>query len=856
MTSGALLSVPTFERWQLGDFAAGEGSAAGAATPEYADGEWLDVAVPGDVHSTLIAAGRIPDPFFDQNEKGCAWVEEREWWYRVRFAGPAAPAAGERLQLVFHGLDTFATIWLNGAELGHHQNMFRPAIFDVTGSLRDGANTLAVRFDPPLRRIAGMTLSQWGRNPERVAMRKAQFGYGWDWGPRLPTVGIWRPVELRRQREAAISGVHFSTVDLAPGHRQAAVAVRVTGERFAGAGPLAAHIQLVPPDGAAAVTYDLALHPGPGGTDGSSFDGTAYLAVDNPRLWWTHDLGDPALSSLSVTLRGGGGELDRHESRVGIRTLTLDQSPDPVEPGTRFFRFVLNGVPIFARGADWIPCDSFVGAIPRERYATLLAAARDANMTMVRVWGGGIYEHDAFYDLCDQLGLLVWQDLMFACAMYPEDDPGFVAEVDAEARYQVARLRGHACLALWCGNNENQWIHDRTFWDRGRDKNDPPPYGALYYDTILPAAVAELDGRTPYWPGSPFGGNDHNSREEGNVHNWEVWHGNFPRRFGEQPRREPTPENVSFVRYADDMGRFISEFGMHASPVLETLRRAIPEDQLYHHSPAMDWHNKDNPKNKGDNLMQGVTGLPRTLEEYIAFSQIAQAEGLKFGIEHFRRRKPHCSGTLVWQLNDCWPVLSWSVLDYFGSGKAGYYYLRRVFSPVLASFKALPDGSVELWLTNDTLDDVVDTAVVRLQTFAGETLWERQCPVRAPANASGPVLSLSRSDAGSAVDRYLGVRSAGERFRRNRHFFAPIKDLRRPPSQVQVSVTPVSAAELRVDLRAPADAYAFFVHLAAAGGAAHFSDNYFDLEPGESQTVTATAKAGSLTPEAVTVAWR
>jgi beta-mannosidase len=493
------------------------------------------------------------------------------------------------------------------------------------------------------------------------------------------------------------------------------VAVRVEAERFATEGPLAATITLVS-DGRRVGEQVLALDG-----DGPLLSSTAYLLVDEPRLWWTHDLGEPALYDLRVTLEQDSMELARHASAVGIRTLELDQAPDPAERGTHFFRFVLNGVPLFARGADWIPADSFVGAIEEERYEKLLGAARDANMNMLRVWGGGIYEHDHFYDLCDRLGLLVWQDFMFACAAYPEEPPEFVAEVEEEARYQVRRLRSRPCLALWCGNNENQWIHDRVHWQE--PANEVP--GALYYHEILPRVVEELDGKTPYWPGSPFGGNDHNSREEGNVHNWEVWHGNFPRRFGEEPRQEPTPENVSFLRYAEDMGRFISEFGMHASPVYETLRRAIPEGQLYHHSPSMDHHNKDDPKNKGDNLMLTVTGLPKNLEEYIDFSMIAQAEGLKLGIEHFRRRKPHCSGTLFWQLNDCWPVLSWSVLDYYGFAKAGYYYVRRAYAPILASFKQLVDGAVELWITNDTLAEVAENVTVRLGTLPETSCGKR-----------------------------------------------------------------------------------------------------------------------------------
>ena len=832
---------------KLKDFAPGEGVTVGAHTERFDEDGWIDVPVPGDVHRALLAAGRIEDPFYDRNEAKCAWIEDREWWYRLTFTGPDQPLRpDERLRLVFHGLDTFATVWHNGEKLGRHANMFREAVFDVGERVRFGEeNTLALLFDRPLDHAGEPHPDQWGRNPERVSMRKAQFGFGWDWGPRLPTVGIWRPVELRRERRAAISGVHFHTLDLDPAGTRAAVAVRVEAERFAGEDPVAVAIALSSPEGGRVAGHSIVLDG-----EGPRLAGTAYLTVEHPRLWWTHDLGEPALYDLRVDLEQDGEVLARHASKVGIRTVELDQSPDPGEPGTRFFRFVLNGAPIFARGADWIPADSSVGAIPDGRYETLLSAARGANMNMLRVWGGGIYEHDAFYDLCDSLGLLVWQDFMFACAVYPEGPPSFVAEVEAEARYQVRRLRSRPCLALWCGNNENQWIHDRTFWDR----EDTTVPGALYYHDLLPRIVAELDGRTPYWPGSPYGGDDHNDRRQGNVHNWEVWHGNFPRRFGEESRQESTPESVSYLRYAEDTGRFISEFGMHAAPVSETLRRAIPREALYHHSSSMDHHNKDDPKDKGDNLMLTVTGLPRDLDEYVDFSMISQAEGLKFALEHFRRRKPHCSGTLFWQLDDCWPGLSWSVLDYHGFGKAGYYYARRAYSPVLTSFKPLPDGGAELWITNDTLGAIEDDVLVRLAGFDGGILWEEALPLRAPANASLPVRRWNAARVGAERGRYLSVTSANGRFPKNRHFFAAIKDLHRVPAEPEVRIDPVGDDELRATLRAPG--YAYFVHLEVPDEATRFSDNFFDIEAGEERAISITNAKRPLRPEMVKVGWR
>ena len=432
---------------------------------------------------------------------------------------------------------------------------------------------------------------------------------------------------------------------------------------------------------------------------------------------------------------------------------------------------------------------------------------------------------------------------MFACAMYPEGPQWFVDEVRQEADYQVRRLRSHPCLALWCGNNENQWLHERAFWDQA----NPIAPGALYYDRILPDAVAAGDGITPYWPGSPYGGNDYNSEADGDSHNWNVWHGNFPRQFGEEPKVDHSPAGVSYRRYAEDMSRFCSEFGMHAAPVPETLQRNIPPDQLYHHSPSMDHHNKDNPKNKGDNLMLSVTGLPGTLDEYIDFSMAAQAEGLKFGIEHFRRRQPHCSGTLFWQLNDCWPVLSWSVIDFYGCGKAGYYYVRRAYAAVLASFKELPNGELALWATNDTRQEVEDRLDLRLVSLTGDLVWNGTVDVTIAAHASQEVW---RAAPQGGIDRYLAV--DGKHVIGNRHFFAAIKDLALP--RVTITVTARQIDDHRVEVHLKADNFAYFVHLSTGLETSNYSDNYFDLEPSQERTLTVMDPAHVLTADRVRVA--
>jgi beta-mannosidase len=850
--------MSVFDRWKLKDYAPGEGVALGVFTEQFDLDDWIDVSAPGDVHQALVAAGRITDPFFNRNEIDCAWVEEREWWYRTQFIyehGP--PQTDDRLLLVFHGLDTYVRIWLNGERLGEHGNMFREAVFDITRRIRtDNPNTLALCFEPPLDHVKDKPSLFWLpgalEDTKRNFIRKAQFGFGWDWGPRLPTIGIWRPVELRREHQAAIQGTHFATLEIDPTGDKAIVSVKVEIERFASVQPVEVELTLTPPDGTDAVAAQTLTLTG----GGHLLVADTTLSIKQPNLWWTHDLGEPSLYTLRVRILQDGRELEHKQERVGIRTMELDQSPDPDEQGTRYFRFVLNGVPIFARGANWIPASSFVGALTAGRYERLLAAAIEANMNMLRVWGGGIYEHDAFYEICDRLGILIWQDFMFACAPYPEDDHSFVDEVRSEARYQVKRLRNHPSLALWCGNNENQWLHQQRAF--GQEAKDPVP-GTIYYDEILPETAQELDGFTPYWPGSPYGGPQPNSVEEGDVHDWHVWHGLPVRETDKIDLMKlftsgPEPEDVSFVHYAENMGRFISEFGMHASPVYETLRRCMPSDQLYHHSPTMDHHNKDNPKNKGDNLMLTVTGLPKDLEEYIDFSMIAQAEGLKFGIEHFRRRKPHCSGTLLWQFNDCWPGLSWSILDYYGFGKAGYFYVKRVYAPVLASFKALDDGAIELWITNDTLEDVSDTLVIQLGTFAKGTVWMEQHQVYVPANSSQVVWQGEPGKVAAQPDHYLAVRSTVERFPANRHFFTAVKDLQRPVVEPEVTLSSRGEHELLVHVYAPA--YLYYVHVIVPDEHTHFSDNYFDLAPGESRTVVVTNQKVPLAPDMVSVGWR
>ena len=816
-------------KWKLRDFTPGQGLALGAHLPDHDDADWHLASVPGDVHTALVEIGRLAPPFYNMNVETCQWVEGQEWWYRMTFEAPSGKDDTEaRYLLTFDGLDTLATVYLNGVEIGRHRNMFIAATSDVTEHLRVGErNTLAVRFEPVVASVREREIEgQWGRNPERAWVRKAQYNFGWDWAPRLVSVGIWQGVTLRRYVGARLGGVFFKTTAITPQAAKATVVVEA--EWWADVPDLKAQVSLS--RGEQRLTDRVSLING---------RAEVVFTIPVPALWWTHDLGEPALYELEVALQAGAKTLDTHCDQVGIRTIEVDQSPDPDEPGTKFFTFVLNGVKLFAKGANWIPADSFVAQVDEARYSDLLELAVEANMNMLRVWGGGIYEKDVFYRLCDELGILIWQDFMFACARYP-DDAHFMAEVEREAEAVVRRLRNHPCLALWCGNNENDWIDDMHNWQQpGRDFP-----GKRIYHELLPPIVERLDGTRLYWPSSPYGGNDHNDERQGDRHNWQVWHGAvYPRRFGQEPKRDLSPTGISYRHYAEDPARFISEFGMHAAPVLETLRRSVPATALHLDSPELLYRNKDEPKDKGDLLMLAHSGLPSSLQEYLDFSMICQAEGLKFGIEHYRRRKFHCSGTLFWQWNDCWPGLSWSVLDYYLFPKASYFYAKRAYAPVLASFKEEVNG-VSLWITNDTLEDFSDTVTVFHGDFSAHQVYEEGLEVQVPANASVKVKYLSFDELGIEDPRqgYLAVRSRSGSFPDNRHFFVEVKDLVRPKPDLKVEIA--EGSDGKYEVRVATDVYAYFVKLVVPIEGTKFSDNYFDLFPGQERVIEVWNEVG------------
>ncbi|HQK93151.1 MAG TPA: glycoside hydrolase family 2 protein, partial [Armatimonadota bacterium] len=819
--------------WKLKDFDPGQGLAQGAQRPETDTATWIDVAVPGDVHRALVASGRLAEPFDDQNIEACEWVERREWWYRTVFTSPVT-AGGERIVAEFDGLDTFATVYVNGQEVGRSANMLVESEFDVTDALHPGAaNTLAICFSPTVATIEQRDNSRfWSAfYTPRVWVRKAQMNFGWDWGPRLVTVGIWRGARLTRRGPARIESHYVRTHAIDEEGAVVLVGARVE-DREPAAEPLGLSVSLSDGDR----TFS-------GYAEVSGNRAEVRLVVPQPRLWWSNGLGEPFRHDVRIDLVQEGAVADSRADKVGLRTIRLLQEPDGDGLGSGF-TFVLNGRKVFCKGADWIPVDSFIGSAPPERYRALVRLARDAHMNMLRVWGGGVYEHDAFYEACDDMGILVWQDFMFSCASYPDFDEAFVAEVAREAELVVKRLRNRACVALWCGNNENQWIDDMCH------THDPqvPLFGQRLYDEVLPGVVARLDPTRPYWPGSPYGGNDHNSEREGDRHNWQVWAGQvYPRRFGEPAEGNNTPEGVSFRHYAEDECRFCSEFGIHASPMLRTLQRHVKDGVLEYDSPAFLYRIKDPDGTRKVRMMEAHIGQPRDLDEYATYSMLVQAEGLKFGIEHYRRRMFLCGGALLWQLNDCWPGISWSVIDYYLNPKAGYYYVKRACAPVLVSFQPESDG-VSVWLTNDTWKPV-ETRIRLTVRRVGDATPVRQIILdgAAGANSSRPFGRFSAADLGvtsPATECLAAEHIGGEPFETTVWFFEELKSVTLPAARVSLEWSEVTSelpgyhtysAVLR------SDQFAYFVGLEFPVDGVECSSNYGVVLPGAPVTLRVTS---------------
>ena len=627
--------------------------------------EGISASVPGTVHTDLISAGLIPDPFFGMNEKELQWIAENDWRYETVFDLPDDAETNAPLWLVFDGLDTVAEIWLNDRPLAATQNMFRSYRFKVNSDISKKGNRLRIVFRSPLQwvRTHKRPIRQMPsvRHPDRVFLRKTQYSFGWDWGPQYPTTGIWRPVYLLRQR-AGIEHIYFETSELKNDHARIRLKCTLWGE--------------APED--ATIEYELhhkeRMLTGRLKGNGKVFRGE--LQIDRPELWWPNGQGDAALHQLTLRLKDDAGNvLDERERLVGIRTVELVTE----KKGKPEFYFKINGRKIFVKGANWIPADSFLPRVKKETYTQLLTLAKDGHLNALRVWGGGIYEDDAFYELCDRLGLMVWQDLMFACAGYPEE-ADFLQEVRDELADNIGRLQAHPSIILWCGNNENEWIWHR---DMGTPTAEMPGF-ELFHQKI-PTWLKEWDTSRPYWPTTPWGNEaDPNAWQSGNRHAWEIW--SFWK---------------DYASVQTDQSLFVTEFGFQAPAHVQTMRNSLPETDCEVQSQAFEWHNKQ--EEGPERLFRFLSGhLPvhTKFEDFIYLTQLNQAFALQSCLEHWRTNGM-TNGAIIWQINDCWPVSSWSFIDYDLRPKLSYYQIKRSFAPVLLTFKRI-DSGFKLLLKNES----------------------------------------------------------------------------------------------------------------------------------------------------------
>ncbi|MCM3131760.1 beta galactosidase jelly roll domain-containing protein [Paenibacillus polysaccharolyticus] len=822
-------------QWKIQHYEVGEKRAMDVAAAALDDRFWIGATVPGDVHGALAERGIIDPIYFGHNDVKSRWIEQKEWWYRTTFNLDAGASSEERIELVFEGLDTFATVYVNGHEVGKTANMLMSHTLDVTRLVRSGWNAIAVRFDPlHLHHREKETFDWSSYTKERPWLRKAAMNFGWDWGPRIVTVGIWGAVRLERSTIAKLQHVYARTNAVSKEQAQ----VQVTAEVHSVLSLRSQQERTQP----VVTTCDIRLLDQQGEVVASAISlpvkqGKAEVTLDvaHPCLWWTHDLGEPYLYTLEVTLYADDVAVDRYCQSYGIRTIELALHN---EQGESRFAFILNGVKIYAKGANWIPADQLIGMIPNSRYRELVELAVEAHMNMLRVWAGGIYEKEAFYDECDRQGVLVWQDFAFANALFPDFNRDFMQNVQQEVENNILRLRNRASLAIWCGNNEIDWLYDMK---TASGDITSPFYGEQIYHELIPEALERLDPSRPYWPSSPYGadhGQDANDPDTGDRHNWQVWHGSvYPRKQGEVPVLDYSIEGVTFKNYKKDQALFSSEFGMHASANRYTLEKNIPAGQFYWGSPEMAYRNKDTNHQKGILLMEGYTGIPQNVEEYMNFSMLTQAEGLRYGIEHFRRINDRNSGALVWQLNDSWPGTSWSMIDYELLPKASFYYAKTFFHPVLLSLEHEPGHSLNVWVVNDTQDEVGGQLRLNVYGLTGERLYTSAYGVKVPAQSSKQITALEEAEVlGTKRAEEVMVELQAEGFvaPMNRYFLLDPKDVMLPHSRLSVHV---NEEEQSVTVNASV-AIARMVKLELPVGRVRFSDNYFDLLPGESRTVT------------------
>ncbi len=791
--------------------------------------EWYPANVPGTNFTDLLNNQLIPDPFDRSNESELQWIESRNWEYRTSFMLDEIPETG-KAELIFEGLDTYADVYLNGNLILEASNMFVPWKCEVAEHLVQGENKLYLLFRSPIdevrekaKAVGFLYPAENDHSEENLSVftRKAPYQFGWDWGPRFVTSGIWRPVSLHIYDQAVIGEIHVMQ----------ALAPRVAKLNFETT--IFSEIEEEALLEITCLNDDLDHQ----GTSVSLSIGqnqvNETVTIEDYKKWWPRGFGDPFLYEFRLDLIVNEQVISSRRQKIGLRTVETVIEKDQL--GQSFF-FKVNGIPIYAKGANYIPQDSFVSRVSDEHYHTLFESAIAANMNILRVWGGGIYEKDLFYNLADEHGLLIWQDFMFACTMYPGDQD-FLASVAQEARANIKRLRNHPSIIMWCGNNEIEMGWDSWGWPEKFDykakdlKKLETDYQALFHE-LLPRLVNELDPGRYYLSSSPMNNwEDPDLFKYGNHHYWGVWHGEAP-----------------FEDFKKSVPRFMSEFGFQSFPIQSSVQKySLPEDWSID-SDVMKVHQK-HPR--GNQLIATYTNRsyhkPKDFESFLYLSQVVQAEGMRMGIEAQRRSKPFCMGTIYWQLNDCWPVASWSGIDYYGKWKALHYEVARQYSDYLITCNFLEDGTINAYVVSDQVKPVTGGITLIIKDFEGNQLMVENKTITVKPGVSELYFSIEPGayahldtkqillDARVTVDNHTYS---------NLYYWHPVKELELPEPDYTTEVV-ANGEDWEVTLSSTVLIKS--VYLEFEGVMGNFSDNFFDLLPWEVKKVR-FPKRGVKTP--------
>lgn len=764
---------------------------------------WNLATVPGNIHSDLLENKLIEHPFIGNNEEKLQWISKTDWDYKTTFLVDRKTLQKRHIELSFEGLDTYASVFLNDSLILKTNNAFREFQVEVKSILK-AENELRIVFENTSISEDKEKNSLKYTLPEgnRIFTRKAQFQYGWDWGPKLNTSGIWRPIKLTAWNDYKIENINIIQNTLTDSI--ASLIVEIADSNFS----------------KDVLNYEVYIN------DTLQFQKPEKpeipITIKNPKRWWPHNLGEPYLYDIKVVVRNGKTILDSVLVKKGLRTIDLITEKDSI--GESFY-FKVNDVPVYAKGANYIPQNSMQNQVTNAHYEKLLNDVVDANMNMLRVWGGGIYENDIFYDLCDEKGILVWQDFMFACAMYPGDQ-AFLENVQEEATQNVKRLRNHASIALWCGNNENAEGWNRWGWQADRSEHEKEEIWSYYlkvFDSILPNTVDKLTD-TDYWESSPkYGRGNPKYKFEGDAHDWWIWHDAYP-----------------FEHLEENVPRFMSEFGFQSFPSYEAIKYINQSDLIDISTYSFQSHQKHS---RGFQLireyMERDFPVPEKAEDYVYMSQLLQAYGITKGIEAQRRAKPYNMGTLYWQLNDCWPVVSWSSIDFFGKWKALHYKAKHSFEDVLVSSK-VENNILRTYVINDDFESHSGELSVKILDFEGNPLYQFSKSIILESNASQLQHQVNLEAFKLDASKVVVVSNFNNS--QSLYYLVKPKELKLKQGDIEQKITKTDIG-FSIELSSKTLQKDVFLYSDEKG---HFLDNYFDLLPNETKIVVFQTKSKTI----------